>query len=179
MDTTVRYPSSLGIIPQSRLAIVTKALRTGRPSCQKCCSPHEAQQESDFFNRLVPFPTHVRRKGAHPQKKRACLLHKTEKQHEDISLYNADEGVTNSDGFSSRMCSKVFILSLFPCLTQGVKVGQNTSMKQDVVATKIKRESLRKLKAITALKQETMLSVLERLIEAELERTIKQEKKSS
>ncbi len=107
------------------------------------------------------------------------MLHKTEKQHEDISLYNADEGVTNSDGFSSRMCSKVFILSLFPCLTQGVKVGQNTSMKQDVVATKIKRESLRKLKAITALKQETMLSVLERLIEAELERTIKQEKKSS
>jgi hypothetical protein len=50
-------------------------------------------------------------------------------------------------------------------------------MKQDVVTTKIKRESLSKLKAIAALKQETMLSVLERLIEAELERTIKQEQK--
>jgi hypothetical protein len=51
-------------------------------------------------------------------------------------------------------------------------------MTQDSVTTKIKRESLRKLKAIGALKQETMLSVLERLIDAELERTIKQEKKS-
>ena len=50
-------------------------------------------------------------------------------------------------------------------------------MKQDVVTTKIKRESLRKLKAIAALQQETMLSVLERLIDAELERTLKQEKK--
>ena len=52
-------------------------------------------------------------------------------------------------------------------------------MKQDVVTTKIKRESLRKLKAIAALKQETMLSVLERLIDTELERTIKQEKQQS
>ena len=50
-------------------------------------------------------------------------------------------------------------------------------MKQDVVTTKIKRGRLRKLKAIAALKQETLLSVLERLIDAELERTIKQEKK--
>ena len=49
-------------------------------------------------------------------------------------------------------------------------------MKQDIVTTKIKRESLRKLKAIVALKQETMLSVLERLIDAELERVPKQEK---
>ena len=40
----------------------------------------------------------------------------------------------------------------------------------------VKRESLRKLKAIAALKQETMLAVLERLIEAELTQTLKQEK---
>jgi hypothetical protein len=44
------------------------------------------------------------------------------------------------------------------------------------VTTKIKRESLRKLKAIAALKQETMLAVLERLIDAELTQTLKQEK---
>ena len=50
-------------------------------------------------------------------------------------------------------------------------------MKQDVVTTKIKRESLRKLKAIAALRQETMPSVLERLLDAELERANKQEKK--
>ena len=75
------------------------------------------------------------------------------------------------------MCLTVFTLILFSCLTQDVKVGQNTPMKQDVVTTKIKRESLRKLKAIAALKQETMLSVLERLIEAELQHTLKQEKK--
>jgi hypothetical protein len=49
-------------------------------------------------------------------------------------------------------------------------------MKQDIVTTKIKRESLRKLKAIAALKQETMLTVLERLIDAELTQTLKQEK---
>ena len=49
-------------------------------------------------------------------------------------------------------------------------------MKQDVVTTKIKRDSLRKLKAIAALKQETMLAVLERLIDAELTQTLKQEK---
>jgi len=52
-------------------------------------------------------------------------------------------------------------------------------MKQDIVTTKIKRESLRKLKAIAALKQETMLSVLERLIDAELERVLKQEKQQA
>lgn len=50
-------------------------------------------------------------------------------------------------------------------------------MKQDVVTTKIKRESLRKLKAIAALRQETMLSVLERLIDAELARTLTREKR--
>ena len=50
-------------------------------------------------------------------------------------------------------------------------------MKQDIVTTKIKRESLRKLKAIAALRQETMLSVLERLLDTELERVLKQEKK--
>ena len=50
-------------------------------------------------------------------------------------------------------------------------------MKQDVVTTKIKRESLRKLKAIAALKQATMLSILEWLLDAELQRTLKQEKK--
>jgi hypothetical protein len=49
-------------------------------------------------------------------------------------------------------------------------------MKQDSVITKIKRESLRKFKAIATLKQETMLSVLERFIDAELERLLKQEK---
>jgi hypothetical protein len=49
-------------------------------------------------------------------------------------------------------------------------------MKQDIVTTKIKRESLRKLKANAALKKETMLFVLERLIDAELERVPKQEK---
>jgi hypothetical protein len=49
-------------------------------------------------------------------------------------------------------------------------------MKQNIVTTKIKRESLRKLKAIAALQQETMLSVLERLIDTELERVFKQEK---
>ena len=49
-------------------------------------------------------------------------------------------------------------------------------MKPDIVTTKIKRESLRKLKAIAALKQETMLAVLERLIDAELTQTLKQEK---
>jgi hypothetical protein len=49
-------------------------------------------------------------------------------------------------------------------------------MKQDIVTTKIKRGSLRKLKTIAALKQETMLSVLGRLIDAELERVPKQEK---
>jgi prophage DNA circulation protein len=51
-------------------------------------------------------------------------------------------------------------------------------VKQDIVTTKIKRESLRKLKAIAALKQETMLAVLARLIDAELERTLLQEKHS-
>ena len=51
-------------------------------------------------------------------------------------------------------------------------------MKQDIVTTKIKRESLRKLKAIAALKQETMLAVLERLIDAELDCVIKQERKA-
>jgi hypothetical protein len=57
-NTTVRYPFSLGIIPQSRLTIVMKALRTGRPrrpSCEKCCSSHEAQQESDFFLRYAVY----------------------------------------------------------------------------------------------------------------------------
>ena len=49
-------------------------------------------------------------------------------------------------------------------------------MKQGIVTTKIKRESLWKLKAIAALKQETMLAVLERLIDAELTQTLKQEK---
>ena len=49
-------------------------------------------------------------------------------------------------------------------------------MKQNIVTAKIKRESLRKLKAIAALQQETMLSVLERLIDTELERVLKQEK---
>ena len=49
-------------------------------------------------------------------------------------------------------------------------------MKQDSVITKIKRESLRKFKAIATSKQETMLSVLERFIDAELERLLKQEK---
>ena len=52
-------------------------------------------------------------------------------------------------------------------------------MKQEIVTTKIKRESLRKLKAIAALKQETMLSVLERLIAAELEQVLKQEKQEA
>ena len=47
----------------------------------------------------------------------------------------------------------------------------------DLARIKIMSKSLRKLKAIAALKQETMLSVLERLLDAELERTIKQEKK--
>ena len=50
-------------------------------------------------------------------------------------------------------------------------------MKQDIVTTKIKRESLRQLKTIAALKQETMLAVLERLISAELEQVLRQEKK--
>jgi hypothetical protein len=36
---------------------------------------------------------------------------------------------------------------------------------------------LRKYKAIAALKQETMLSVFERLIDEELERTVRQEEK--
>ena len=67
-------------------------------------------------------------------------------------------------------------MSIFPCLLQGVKVYYNTLMKPDIVTTKIKRESLRKLKAIAALKQETMLAVLERLIDAELTQTLKQEK---
>jgi hypothetical protein len=49
-------------------------------------------------------------------------------------------------------------------------------MNQDSVITKIKRESLRKFKAIATSKQETMLSVLERFIDAELERLLKQEK---
>ena len=49
-------------------------------------------------------------------------------------------------------------------------------MRQDIVTTKIKRDSLRKLKAIAALKQETMVSVLERLIDAETIQTLKQER---
>lgn len=49
-------------------------------------------------------------------------------------------------------------------------------MKQDVVTTKITRDSLRKLKAVAALKQETMLAVLERLISAELEQALEAEK---
>jgi len=38
------------------LKSLRKALRTGRPrspSCQTCCSSHEAQQKSDFFNTLA------------------------------------------------------------------------------------------------------------------------------
>ena len=49
-------------------------------------------------------------------------------------------------------------------------------MNNETVTTKIKRESLRKLKAIAALQQETMLAVLERLIDTELTRVLKQEK---
>ena len=52
-------------------------------------------------------------------------------------------------------------------------------MKKEVVTTAFKRESLRKLKAVAALKQETMLSVLEGLIEAEMARTIKRGKRES
>jgi hypothetical protein len=52
-------------------------------------------------------------------------------------------------------------------------------MDKGIVTTKIKRDTLRKLKAIAALKQETMLAVLERLIEAELTQTLKQEKPKS
>lgn len=50
-------------------------------------------------------------------------------------------------------------------------------MKQDIVTTKIKRDSLRKLKSVAALRQETMLAVLERLIDSELARVIKAEHK--
>ena len=52
-------------------------------------------------------------------------------------------------------------------------------MDKGIVTTKIKRDTLRKLKAIAALQQETMLAVLERLIEAELTQTLKQEKPKS
>lgn len=46
------------------------------------------------------------------------------------------------------------------------------------VSTKIKQESLRKLKAIAALRQETMLSVLERVLSVELEQFLKKEQKA-
>ena len=58
----------------------------------------------------------------------------------------------------------------------GVKEEYTTPMNKETVTTKIKRESLRKLKAIAALQQETMLAVLERLIDTELTRVLKQEK---
>jgi hypothetical protein len=47
-------------------------------------------------------------------------------------------------------------------------------MDTDIVTTKIKRESLRKLKILAAFKQETMLSILAHLIEAEFEKTLKE-----
>ena len=61
-----------------------------------------------------------------------------------------------------------------------VLVLQHSQVLSDEdLITLMQNASSAKLKAIAALKQETMLSVLERLIEAELERTLKQEKKSS
>lgn len=48
---------------------------------------------------------------------------------------------------------------------------------EKTVTTKIKQESLRKLKAIAALKQETMLSVLDRLLSAELAQVLEKERK--
>jgi hypothetical protein len=58
----------------------------------------------------------------------------------------------------------------------GREIYTGTLVVINRVSFVVKRESLRKLKAIAALKQETMLAVLERLIEAELTQTLKQEK---
>jgi hypothetical protein len=63
-------------------------------------------------------------------------------------------------------------------LTNMPVLPRDSDKPSDLVRIKIMSQSLRKLKAIAALRQETMLAVLARLIDAELERTLLQEKHS-